>query len=1095
MVTTLDILPIMGTEQLSSEEEGEIIEVDDDDDDDDAPIEFEDISSDEELNLRQRIEELEARNLELEKIASISKSAAAVGPIDDYGKIARDWTRCGEALGCVALFHGIFSAGSSPRGPDMDYIDLVDGDSSPVHQQHATHHHHHRRAAARHRPTPDDNNTTISSRHHSARHRHSATGTAHHRQTTRLQHEHVQRSRSRDHHAVRHHHEHRKRRPASPDGRTTTGRTVVVAEPRLSVHSSITQRDSRSHRTTNNQHHPANAQHQQSHHNHSLRATQHRHSYAPYVRSRSTSSSASTTSSRASSSSSNPSTSARAVTAAAPPLSDEPPSSSSTVYRPDRNVLRAALKRDTASKVGGVSSSLQRKLQGIQKSVTQYIASGVADIVEEQEVSASIEIMELLETLTEANHADSQTTNKTTQAAGATKSDGSAVIKLSDTDEAEYNGYATAATDGKRTPIDQQLEAISLEEQELRLAALKSAILKKHEARKKRKVIEARPYSPTDTDIVLDSHEVAKTTATAGVIGLLNDHDDGDEPQNMEISPVMSPTPSHWLGDAGVADDDDKILQPIDMELSDGSTSPEYPMDEDEDDDEDEDEVKRVAALCSSPTPQWIGLSGMQAIDLPAKTSTTTDIRSFEIFQQQPQQHLVPPEPQEPPPPPPLDKSVLAAAKQAAATAFSDGGQHDDEEEAALRALLLSSKPKRKREVPSTVVPEPIIPAPAAQNASATEVSHDADNSVDNLRTIAMQSLARPRAVAAAVAVRTAAADFHDVSSQKENHTTTQLLPGAEPMTKQQPTSAKPAVAIIPEHILTDTNRQLQPEGASISAKSAAIAIKRKAIAMANGSAASADGCLPRKRPRPRSSALITSLPVRPVKPLVIRFDQSSGSDESDEWAAESQTNNTTSSLDRFFDPASPASFAMDSPAYAPGSPMMDQPATTTTKTPSPLPQTALFEQKLEAYLRSVRSKNQPAQPAEVAAKKPTKMMVTTKSGPATPLVRVIRVVDVVFFCDTIPHSFYLSPIPGRSPSAAFVAARVQTAGAAHEHVGAEETRQTAAAACREAAHESGDQRGKPNGSRFTDQTGSGKERHRSSDESVHTQRQCKAVR
>lgn len=93
MVTSLEMLPV-GTEQLSSEEEGEIIELDDDDHVDiefgyripasasaTAAIDFEDISSDEELNLRQRIEELEARNQELEQIAAITKTS------DDFGKI------------------------------------------------------------------------------------------------------------------------------------------------------------------------------------------------------------------------------------------------------------------------------------------------------------------------------------------------------------------------------------------------------------------------------------------------------------------------------------------------------------------------------------------------------------------------------------------------------------------------------------------------------------------------------------------------------------------------------------------------------------------------------------------------------------------------------------------------------------------------------------------------------------------------------------------------------------------------------------------------------------------------------------------------
>lgn len=52
-------------------EEGEIIEAN----------EYEDISSDEEINLRERIQELEARNLELEKIASISSAKSS-----EYGE-------------------------------------------------------------------------------------------------------------------------------------------------------------------------------------------------------------------------------------------------------------------------------------------------------------------------------------------------------------------------------------------------------------------------------------------------------------------------------------------------------------------------------------------------------------------------------------------------------------------------------------------------------------------------------------------------------------------------------------------------------------------------------------------------------------------------------------------------------------------------------------------------------------------------------------------------------------------------------------------------------------------------------------------------
>lgn len=61
---------------IDEPEEGEI--VNSDDDQDDGEFEYEAISSDEELALRKKIEALEARNLELEKIASISAKSKDV---------------------------------------------------------------------------------------------------------------------------------------------------------------------------------------------------------------------------------------------------------------------------------------------------------------------------------------------------------------------------------------------------------------------------------------------------------------------------------------------------------------------------------------------------------------------------------------------------------------------------------------------------------------------------------------------------------------------------------------------------------------------------------------------------------------------------------------------------------------------------------------------------------------------------------------------------------------------------------------------------------------------------------------------------------
>lgn len=63
--------------EVAEREEGEISDADITDGGD---FEYEAISSDEEYTLRQKIEALEARNLELEKIASISAKAH-----DPYG--------------------------------------------------------------------------------------------------------------------------------------------------------------------------------------------------------------------------------------------------------------------------------------------------------------------------------------------------------------------------------------------------------------------------------------------------------------------------------------------------------------------------------------------------------------------------------------------------------------------------------------------------------------------------------------------------------------------------------------------------------------------------------------------------------------------------------------------------------------------------------------------------------------------------------------------------------------------------------------------------------------------------------------------------
>lgn len=105
---------------------------------------------------------------------------------------------------------------------------------------------------------------------------------------------------------------------------------------------------------------------------------------------------------------------------------------------------------------------------------------------------------------------------------------------------------------------DDEDEAISLEEQELRLIALKSAVLKKHEARKRKQLANqmveqiVRPYSPTDS-VVLVADETGDRS---------NDCIDSDN-NNMDISPISSPGNQY---------------QPMDMELASSNENSKSPI-------------------------------------------------------------------------------------------------------------------------------------------------------------------------------------------------------------------------------------------------------------------------------------------------------------------------------------------------------------------------------------------------------------------------------------------------------------------------------------------------------------------------------------
>lgn len=114
---------------------------------------------------------------------------------------------------------------------------------------------------------------------------------------------------------------------------------------------------------------------------------------------------------------------------------------------------------------------------------------------------------------------------------------------------------------------DDDDEQISLEEQELRLIALKSAVLKKHEARKRRQLATlvqaseqiARPYSPTDS-IVLVTDEAGEPgeSEERG-----NDGPIDSDSNNMDISPISSPTNQYQPMDMDLVSSNENSKSPI----------------------------------------------------------------------------------------------------------------------------------------------------------------------------------------------------------------------------------------------------------------------------------------------------------------------------------------------------------------------------------------------------------------------------------------------------------------------------------------------------------------------------------------------------
>ncbi|XP_055923729.1 uncharacterized protein LOC129954085 isoform X2 [Eupeodes corollae] len=187
-------------------------------------------------------------------------------------------------------------------------------------------------------------------------------------------------------------------------------------------------------------------------------------------------------------------------------------------------------------------------------------------------------------------------------------------------------------------PVEEEKEESedNLEEQELRILALKSAVLKKHMVRKKRN--ENVAYSPSDFD------EIYKCISESPTLNNI----DGDEACNsMEISPV--PSPKMVLSDDGGID-----TKPVDMDIVNSDSECELPL------------CDRWIPIEQIPLPNSIGINEELYNPTPMRYNNNNYIEEV---------HLMPP------------GDVRYESSSISPKNFDS---EVDEEEIALRALLLS---------------------------------------------------------------------------------------------------------------------------------------------------------------------------------------------------------------------------------------------------------------------------------------------------------------------------------------------------------------------------------------------------------------------
>ncbi|XP_035918265.1 uncharacterized protein LOC118516468 [Anopheles stephensi] len=457
---------------------------------------------------------------------------------------------------------------------------------------------------------------------------------------------------------------------------------------------------------------------------------------------------------------------------------------------------------------------------------------------------------------------------------------------------------------------DRVSDAVSAEEQELRLIALKTAVLKKHASRKKRRELDnEQPYSPSD-DIMLSPVREVPPVYDNGVYSDGHDsvemiEDDADdvqivEPQyvqidlvdsddngnDMEISPLGSPTSER--GANGPDDMEEDSQQPIDMELASSDS------------------------IGSAPSPAYSGnaieqrllLAGTDSCDsalfhrrgdlAPASPSVTPD--SMEEAEAEALRHLL------------LTKMRQKQSKQQEVVDPPSKKVVEPKEQEPMETVQNEHDP-----VVQCEEKEQELPARAQELEQETDAIYPTSNENTNLITILDRRTQRKRK-------KKSLSNSANVPVEQPTATDVtpaiQLPPEVRPHQPQQQEPAKPASVVHTQKLVNNPNKLINLNRTAVSAPSPPLHLTTVT-----------------RTESPKELTTVDTFVSRPVAKLVIQLGHSDSDSEVDFSASSPEKKDD----------------AADS-GVGPVVPVVASGTTTTTA--------VRFEEQLDKFLKSVRSKS-----------------------------------------------------------------------------------------------------------------------------------------